>query len=50
VTIGDAVKLVARLGGHLDRKDDLPPGHQVMWNGYAALQLICLGFTLQEYG
>jgi len=50
VTVGDAVNLVARLGGYLDRKNDLPPGHQVMWNGYAALQFICLGFMLQEDG
>ena len=31
--LGDAVKLVARIGGYLDRKKDPPPGHQLMWLG-----------------
>ena len=35
--LGEAVQLVARIGGHLSRKKDLPPGHQLMWRGYAAL-------------
>ena len=46
--LGEAVQLVARIGGHLGRKKDLPPGHQLMWRGYAALQLLCAGFLLQE--
>ena len=46
--LGEAVQLVARIGGHLGRKKDLPPGHQVMWRGYAALQLLCAGFLLLE--
>ena len=29
--LGDAVKVVARIGGYLDRKKDPPPGHQLMW-------------------
>ena len=46
--LGEAVQLVARIGGHLGRKKDLPPGHQIMWQGYAALQLLCVGFLLLE--
>lgn len=46
--LGEAVQLVARIGGHLGRKKDPPPGHQVMWRGYAALQLLCDGFLLLE--
>lgn len=46
--LGEAVQLVARIGGHLGRKKDLPPGHQLMWRGYAALQLLCAGFLLLE--
>jgi hypothetical protein len=46
--LGEAVKLVARIGGHLGRKKDLPPGHQLMWQGYTALQLLCAGFLLLE--
>jgi len=46
--LGDAVKLVARIGGHLGRKNDPPPGHQIMWVGYTALQHMCMGFELAD--
>jgi hypothetical protein len=46
--LGDAVKLVGKLGGHLGRAGDSPPGHQVMWHGYEALQLMCEGFALTD--
>ena len=45
--LGDAVRLVARLGGYLGRNNDPPPGHQIMWQGYAVLQMLCLGFSLR---
>ena len=45
--LGDAVRLVARLGGYLGRNNDPPPGHQVMWKGYTVLQMLCLGFSLR---
>ena len=45
--LGDAVRLVARLGGYLGRNNDPPPGHQIMWQGYSVLQLLCLGFSLR---
>lgn len=45
--LGDAVRLVARLGGHLGRRRDPPPGHQIMWHGYSYLQLMCAGFALR---
>jgi hypothetical protein len=48
--LGAAVTLVAKLGGYLARSNDPPPGHQVMWTGYAHLQLMCDGFMLAEYG
>lgn len=44
--LGEAVKLVAKLGGYLARANDPPPGHQIMWKGYAILQLMCEGFEL----
>ncbi len=50
VLLGEAVQLVARLGGHLARKKDPPPGHQVMRRGYAALQLLCAGVLLLDGG
>lgn len=43
----DAVRLVAQIGGYLGRKNDPPPGHQVMWRGYLQLQLICAGYLLR---
>jgi len=49
--IGDAVKLVAKLGGYLGRSCDSPPGHQLMWLGYLKLQSMCEGIALiDEYG
>lgn len=47
-SLGAAVKLVAKLGGYLDRSNDPPPGHQLMWRGYTYLQLMCDGFTLSD--
>lgn len=46
-TVGDAVQLVARIGGYLARKSDPPPGHQLMWQGYSALQMMCAGYILR---
>lgn len=36
------------MGGYLGRKHDPEPGYQVMWQGYAYLQLMCEGFKLAE--
>ena len=44
--LGEAVRMVAKIGGYLDRKKDPPPGHQLIWQGYAALQFMSLGFAL----
>lgn len=38
--IGAAVKSIARLGGHLGRKGDGPPGTQVLWQGLHQLDAI----------
>ena len=46
--LGEAVRLVAKIGGYLDRKNDPPPGHQLIWQGYAALQFMSLGFALGD--
>lgn len=42
------MKLVAKLGGYLGRANDPPSGHQLMWRGYAHLQLMCDGFMLSQ--
>ena len=46
--VGEAVLLVAKLGGYLGRNSDPPPGHQLLWQGYAKFQIMCLGFALLE--
>jgi hypothetical protein len=46
--LGDAVRLVAKIGGYLGRDNDPPPGHQVLWRGYAEFQFMCMGFALLE--
>lgn len=35
--LGQAFRLVATMGGYLNRKNDGPPGAEVTWNGQAAL-------------
>jgi hypothetical protein len=47
--LGDAVRLVARLGGYLDRANDPPPGHQVMWRGITQLMVLCEGYSLRDH-
>ncbi len=48
VLLGEAVKMIARLGGYLGRNNDPPPGHQLLWEGYTVFRFMCLGFGLQE--
>lgn len=45
-TLGAAVKLVAKMGGYLDRTGDPQPRHQIMWRGYQYLQAMCEGYLL----
>jgi hypothetical protein len=47
-TLRDTVRLVARIGGYLGRKNDPEPGYQLMWQGYSQLLLLCEGFALRE--
>jgi hypothetical protein len=37
-TLGEFILIVGRLGGHLGRKSDGPPGAQVLWRGLARLR------------
>ena len=48
--LGNAVRLVAKIGGYLGRKHNPPPGHQIMWQEYTALQFMCMGLALLEDG
>ncbi len=40
MSLGGAILLIARLGGYLNRKNDAPPGHQVIWEGYTRLATV----------
>ena len=48
--LGEAVQLLARLGGWLGRARD-PPGAQLLWHGYTQLAAMTFAFELRdEYG
>ena len=48
--LGQAVELLARLGGWMGRKRD-PPGAQLLWHGYTQLAAMTFAFELRdEYG
>ena len=44
--LGDAVALVAHIGGYRDRKHDPDPGHQIMWHGQTRLTSAALGHRI----
>lgn len=46
--LGEAVRLVAILGGYLNRNNDPPPGHQLMWHGYATLAIMGSAYALRD--
>ncbi len=39
--LGEAVLVVAKLGGYLARKNDPPPGAEVLWRGSRKLTTWC---------
>jgi hypothetical protein len=47
-TLAEAVRLTAIVGGYLARNNDGPPGHELVWSGYARLSSMCLGFALRK--
>ena len=44
--LGDAVALVAHLGGYRNRKHDPDPGNQIMWTGYNRLTSAVIGHEI----
>ncbi|MCZ2342750.1 MAG: hypothetical protein LC104_13315 [Bacteroidales bacterium] len=46
-TVRDFVLAVGRLGGHLGRKRDKPPGTRRLWIGYQRLQDLVLGYQIR---
>lgn len=49
-TLANAILVVAKLGGYLGRKNDPPPGYQLMWQGYIQLRAMCIGLSLRHAG
>lgn len=45
--LGEAIRLVAMLGGYIGRKHDPPPGHELTWYGYQYLAALCIGYELR---
>jgi hypothetical protein len=45
-TIKEAVAWIAKLGGHLGRKKDGPPGSITLWRGWKRLTDLCEGAKL----
>ena len=45
-TLGEAVQLIGKLGGHLGRKGDGPPGIKTLWRGLTHLSDITTGWLL----
>ena len=41
LTLRDAIRAMAKLGGFLGRKSDGEPGVKTLWRGYRQLQLLC---------
>ena len=46
--LGEAVILVAILGGYLNCNNDPPPGHQLMWHGYTKLAAMAMAYELRD--
>ena len=45
-TLNEAVGLLAKLGGHLGRTHDDPPGSEVVWRGLSRLADISAAYRL----
>ncbi len=43
-SLPSAILLVAMMGGYMNRKHDPPPGHTIMWRGYANLQMRAIAY------
>lgn len=45
-TLGEAIQLIGKLGGHLGRKRDGPPGVKTLWRGLTYLSALTTGWLL----
>jgi len=46
--LGDAIVLVAMIGGYTNRNNDPPAGHELMWYGYQNLMMMSMGYELRD--
>ena len=46
--LGEAVQLIGKLGGHLGRKRDGPPGVKTLWRGLTRLSDLATGWSLAQ--
>lgn len=49
-TAHDVLMAIGRLGGHLGRKGDGPPGWITLWRGYMELKMVTMGYLLAKQG
>lgn len=47
-TVRDFYYALARLGGHQNRKNDHPPGWQVLWEGWKELMPMVIGYDIAK--
>ena len=47
-SLQEAVREVAILDGFTNRNRDPPPGHQLMWHGFAKLTTMSLAYVLRD--
>ena len=47
--LASAILMVALMGGYTNRKSDPPPGHEIMWRGYANLQMRAIAYEELTY-
>ena len=46
--VSSAILTVAMMGGYMNRKQDPPPGHEIMWRGYSSLQIRAVAYEELE--
>ena len=47
-SLQEAAREVAILGGYINRNNDPPPGHQLMWHGYTELTTMSFAYALRD--
>lgn len=48
ISLGEAIVIIAKLGGYLNRRCDGPPGFQSLWRGYVRFNDMVYGLMLRE--